>query len=218
VETGSLSKGKANQRARRERILAEARQLIVAEGLGGLSLRVLANRADVAVRTVYSLVGRKEDVLIALYADLQAEFVSRLHDRAGLSPLELVEAVAEQAVEMFCEDEAYHRAAYIAIEHLDEAQVRPAATANLFEIGEALLVEGFQACKEAGLLMGGISADQLARLAMRAYRTIWRQWACGQISLQDLRSEALAGAHIVLLSDASPSARAVLMTRLAHVS
>ena len=51
---------------RRDRILSRAQELISQKGFEGLSIRVLAARAEVSTPTIYNLVGNKEDILHCL--------------------------------------------------------------------------------------------------------------------------------------------------------
>ncbi len=54
---------------RRHQILQAARDLIAAEGVGALSMRTLADGAQVSVPTIYALVGGRDDVIAALMAE-----------------------------------------------------------------------------------------------------------------------------------------------------
>ena len=54
---------------RRQQILQAARDLITADGIGALSMRTLADAAQVSVPTIYALVGGRDDVIAALLAE-----------------------------------------------------------------------------------------------------------------------------------------------------
>ncbi len=88
--------------ATRERILASARELFVANGYGGTTIESIARQAGVAVQTVYATFGSKRGILFALLdqmaidADLprmQAEIAAA----AGDPPRQLRDRIAFNA-------------------------------------------------------------------------------------------------------------------------
>jgi len=56
----------AGSAQRIEQILDAARELIREGGVAGLSMRLLAQRANVAPMTTYNLIGSRDEVLVAL--------------------------------------------------------------------------------------------------------------------------------------------------------
>lgn len=58
-----------NKLRRRHQILQAAHDLIAREGVGALSMRTLADAAQVSVPTIYALVGARDDVITALMAE-----------------------------------------------------------------------------------------------------------------------------------------------------
>jgi AcrR family transcriptional regulator len=71
-----------NKLRRRNQILQAAHDLIARKGVGALSMRTLADAAQVSVPTIYALVGGRDDVIAAL----MAEGVHRFNE--GLSGLD----------------------------------------------------------------------------------------------------------------------------------
>ena len=57
-----------NKLRRRQQILLAARDLITADGIEALTMRTLADAAQVSVPTIYTLVGGRDDVIAALLA------------------------------------------------------------------------------------------------------------------------------------------------------
>ena len=69
TETELTSKpGRTARRAaaNREAIIDAAEELLVAGGLGAVTVEAVAERADVAIQTVYNRVGRRPEVLVAI--------------------------------------------------------------------------------------------------------------------------------------------------------
>ncbi len=58
-----------NKLRRRSQILQAAHDLIARDGIGGLSMRTLADSAQVSVPTIYALVGARDEVISALMAE-----------------------------------------------------------------------------------------------------------------------------------------------------
>lgn len=86
--------------ANRETILDAAEALLVAGGLGAVTVEAVAERADVAIQTVYNRVGRRPEVLVAVAERAVAEnrrYLAPAFESAG-SPLERLTAVARAYV------------------------------------------------------------------------------------------------------------------------
>lgn len=70
--------GSVGQASTRDRILAAARQIILEEGYGRLSLERVAERAGVARATIYNQVGSKSGLLEALLKAIEHD--ARVHE------------------------------------------------------------------------------------------------------------------------------------------
>lgn len=200
---------------RRQRILEAARSIIIEGGMDRLNMRALATAADVAIRTIYSLLGKKDDILVALYGEFQESYMDRVEMQQNLSPMEKIEEIVTQAVDLAATDEQCYRAAYLVIEHLDDVKPRSPATDKIFETSDLFIASRFRTAIADGLLKGTISSERLGAVMVHSYRVLWRKWASGRISLAQLRSEGLISLWIVLLADATPDAHAQLSAKLA---
>ena len=67
-----------NMQKRRARIVTEARRLLARGGFEALNLRDLARQAELTVPTIYNLIGKKDDVLFALAAEVLTEIEARI--------------------------------------------------------------------------------------------------------------------------------------------
>lgn len=200
---------------RRARILEQAKNMIVSGGMEALSVRALADAAQVAVRTIYRLIGTKNEVLVALFAESQRQFEERIAALSPSGPLEKVEAWAVEGPGLFSEDEEYHRSAFIAFQHLaDSGSILTVKW--ITEDFEDFVVAGFQSCIDAGLLEGSISATVLGQLMVKAYNPSLKEWASGRISLSQLQYLLTSHVYIVLMADATPTFRDLLRLKLAN--
>jgi AcrR family transcriptional regulator len=187
---------------RRDRILQEARRLITRGGFETLSLRALASAAEVTVPTLYNLVGNKEAIVVALLSDVLADVEKRVGGRRDATALDLAVAVVAESTAVFEDDEDYYRAAFIAVEYLDQSGPHHDTVAQLYHWGERLITDGLDACSEARLLRGQIPAVLLGGQILRSYRTSCRAWAFGQISIDQFRATALSDVYTTLAADA----------------
>jgi AcrR family transcriptional regulator len=86
--------------ANREAIIDVAEALLVEGGLGAVTVEAVAERADVAIQTVYNRVGRRPEVLVAVAERAIEEnwrYMTPAFDSSG-TPLERLAAVARAYV------------------------------------------------------------------------------------------------------------------------
>ena len=135
-----------SQRARRERVIDAVLALASEGGYEAVQLRSVADRADVAVRTIYSYYGSRDELLRAAMLEWQVEFfeesITRIH---GTRPVDRVLSLFRYYYEVFEQDphrlEAYMRVqqtpAMEEIERRGEAIIGPALRIELEAFDEA---------------------------------------------------------------------------------
>lgn len=207
-----------NMHKRRSRILSEARGLLTRGGFDAVNLRELARLAEVTVPTIYNLVGNKEGVLVAVFADVLAEVEARMHIGADSEPLAMAEAVVVESTGLFAENEDFYRSAFLAVEYLDQRGPHDDTIAQVYAWGERLTTAGCIACRDARLLRGRIAPGVLGELILRSFRTSCRAWAFRQLTLAQFRATALADVYITLAADAVETFHALLVRKLAALS
>ncbi len=201
---------------RRARILREARGMLVHAGYDGLNLRSLAKAAEVTVPTLYNLVGNKEEIVAALFAEALAEVEQRMAQHRGTEPLELAEAVVMESVGLFGEDEDFYRAAFIAVEYLNQSPQHHHTVARLYEWGEQLVSAGCVACAKAGLLRGRVPVTLLGQHILRDYRASCRDWAFKRLSIAEFQAQALSDIYLTLAADAVETFQAALAKKISR--
>ena len=214
----SSSLREVNMAKRRGRILHEARKFVADGGFETLNLRALASAAEVTVPTIYNLVGNKEAIVLSLFEDALTEIEQRVGSHRDTDPLDMAEAVVTESIGVFEEDESYYRAAFIAVEYLDQSGPHHDSVAKIYQWGERLIIGGLNACAEVGLIQGRVPALLLGEQILRSYRTSCRAWAFGQISIQEFRSAALTDVYICLAADAVETFHATLVKKVAALS
>lgn len=191
-----------NMRKRRERILHAARTLIAADGFEALNVRALAAAAGVTVPTLYNLIGRKEAIVVAMYAETVDEIARRIQQLDGNDPRLRVESLITVVAELFAENEAYARAAVIAVEQLNYTEASRARVAHFYRWGEGVVTDGCRACGEAGLLRGQIDPALLGAQIFHTFLRNIRAWAYGHMNLDEFRCTGLVDVYIGLAADA----------------
>lgn len=204
-----------NMRARRERVLAEARHLLASGGFEALSLRELARRAEVTVPTIYNLVGPKENVLLALGVGVLEEVEARSTPAADAAPLELATAVLNESLRLFAENPDFYRAAFLAVEWLDQGGQHHDEVARIYAWVERLLGGDIENCRRAGFLRGRIPLERLSAAATRNFRMCCRGWAFGHYDLDAFRRIAVTDLYISLAADAVESFQSLLLRAIA---
>src|SRR5215472_15917251 len=91
-------------RERRARILQAAAHLVRATGGTGLSMRALAERAEISLATPYNLFGSKGAVLLALQLSALEKLERAMDELGTRDPIEQVLEVAELGAKIYTGD------------------------------------------------------------------------------------------------------------------
>lgn len=200
---------------RRARILQEARRIVAEGGVEALTTRGLAQAADVTVPTIYNLIGNREEVLYCLTRESIARLWARLDAVESAECLAMAEAIVEQTIALFTEDEAFFRAAVMAQDHLLETATLGEASKSYVEKQAArMAAHAAQQGIDDGQLHGRIPADALGEQMYLGFDSPMRAWGFGRIPTAEFRFRALRGFYLTLASDAVPAFHAVLLEKL----
>lgn len=191
----------------RARIRAAAEHIIREEGLQNLSMRRLAQEADVSLRTPYNLFGSKTDVLISLMEQARVGFVpetgaveQHIFLERWLTTLDSIEA-------FFGADEEYFRAIYAAIMTSDHPEARASAFSRNVEIARDRLEQA----AENGELLVGTDTDQLGRrLAIHLIGSLG-MWGAGMLSIRECIAQVREDWYLSLIQQSSDQVRVLLV-------
>jgi AcrR family transcriptional regulator len=195
----------AGKRRRRRQILDAARGLIEAHGRETLSMRRLAEHAQLSTRTLYNLYGAKEDILYALMEESLRELDSALLKLALSDPLDRSRALISVSVDQFCARTALNRA----LLHGIEIGQGPRNT-ELVALTRARHQAAIEAAMDQGLLERKVSPRLLAHHIVMAYGQALRLWSREVLDSTQLKAQALHSRALYLLSVATAPARARL--------
>jgi AcrR family transcriptional regulator len=181
-----LDEHKAERRARIGKV---ARQLVVERGYEGLTMRELAQKARVAVPTLYNLFGSKDAILVA-ELEASARQLAAALPTTGDSFFARGGAVFEAGMRMVEESPAFYRAC------MQMFLTSPETAEMRLRIEEGyimLMASNLAAAKAAGQLADWAQPDIVARHMFAQYISVLIAWGVGDIDLPTFRVAALSG-------------------------
>jgi AcrR family transcriptional regulator len=190
----------------RARIRAAAEDIIRKEGMDKLTMRRLAERAGVSLRTPYNLIGSKTDVLISLIQEMEAKLVNVTAAPGERSVIEQLLDALDRIEAYFEADEEYFRGIYEGIMTSDHTDARKAAVAK-----------GVKMCRlfsgravDSRELSPETDADLLGRhLAIQIFAVLG-MWGSGFFSNHESIAQVRRAWCAVLLNHCSDESRRLL--------
>jgi AcrR family transcriptional regulator len=202
-----------NIEARRQRILEGARNLISEGGITALSMRRLAQRAELAVTTLYNLFGSRNEILSALVEDAIDRMDTILEREAPLDdPLERCRAVITVSIRHLVDNQAIFRPMVVtSYQGLTDHHWQDRRTAERAADMQRVAIEAAMA---KGLLTDALDAGILARQIYHGYELAHLQWAFGGHDETVFEARALYGLYVALLGVATDTSRPRIMREL----
>ncbi|MEO1647843.1 MAG: TetR/AcrR family transcriptional regulator [Pseudomonadota bacterium] len=217
-----LSKRESAIEERRRRIFDAARAIIAQQGLESLTTRGLAQAAGLTVPTLYNLVGGKDEILTQLVTRNVEEIWERLAFDRRATPLDMADAIIDEAYQVVRAERAFHRAI---LPLMIDLKIVFAANPDRNDPGARAAnrcVEMAQfACEAAiasGELRGAIPANELGQQMFITYRGPMRDWLEEVISADEMMRRQRRGFYLVMAADASEAFRSILVERLAALT
>ena len=193
----------ANKERRKARILSEARNLIAEEGFDALTISELAARSEVTIPTVHNLLGKKNDIVLAVFRGLVDNIDAVLAEPDLIDPVLVSEVLIDKIISLYGSDEVFYRAAFLGGERLGlfEHELSDGVFAKSIRVAERL-------CRRAlaqDYLCGRIDTALLAQQLFGAQRLPRQDWVSGYIDLDTYRQRALVGMLLTFAADATPA-------------
>lgn len=180
-----MSLREQNKTFNRRKIIRAAEQIIRNEGIDKLSMRHLASRAGVSLRTPYNLFGSKTDVLLALLQEPFANMLSSMGKIETNSVLLLPFAMLDQLYVPIKEDESFFRGIYWSMMRSEHTETRDAGLKRAETMAAPLLL---QAVME-GELDSQTDIPALGRHLVIIASALFGMWAGMQLSLEEVRAQ-----------------------------
>ncbi|AQA17155.1 TetR family transcriptional regulator [Halioglobus japonicus] len=206
----------ANKALRRERILANARELIAGKGFDAFTINELASISGVSIPTVHNLFGKKNDIVLELFRELVNRIDEALAQPDLVDPIESLEAFIDKLLALYREDETFYRAAFLGGERLGlfEHEMTDGIFNKSLRVAERLC----ERARDRGHLLGSIDSHWLAQQVFGAQRLARQDWVNGYINLVQYRRQALVGMLLAFAADASPQLHGQICARLQHLT
>jgi AcrR family transcriptional regulator len=202
--------GGSRVRARSSRrILDAARSLVELGGNEGLSMRRVAQEADVSVRTIYNLFGDKDGLLEALVRESFDAMDAAVAGLDAADPIDRIWQAVALSIEMNCR---YVPRAIVAAVVTDATLQRQLSS---HWPGLELTLDAIRTATRSRALRADLAAETLVEHAGAVFLQLLWRWSQGEIDEPALTAGVLHAFDVCLLAVATPRVRARLLDHIA---
>lgn len=160
-----LGNARARAVARSTKFLTTALEIVQESGQTNFTLQTLADRSNLSLRTFYQHFSGKDELLLALYEDVTAQYTETIREKveAADGPMGQLEAWCKGVLSRpGSSREVGGR--LVLIYNLSLEMDQPEAFAKVWAPHRKLLTEILTACSEAGLIRNDLTLPQLTSL------------------------------------------------------
>ena len=186
--------------ANRRSIVDAAREIVATRGVEALTLEAVAERADVAIATIYNRVGNRSELLIAVAEQAMEEsraYMDAAYEAAGTAEDRLLHVAAEYA--RFARERPHEFR--ILVEPADE----PAAVQRLAELTRlqnAKLTQAVRDGIDAGLARSDLDPDDVASMLLATINGLLAMaWRPGALRVEESDLERLLETYLATMLD-----------------
>ena len=160
-----LGDARARAVARSTRFMTTALELVQESGHANFTLQTLADRANLSLRTFYQHFAGKDELLLAFYEDVTAQFTEAIREKveAAEGPMAQLEAWCKGVLSR---PGSSHEVGgrLVLIYNLSLEMDHPEAFAKVWEPHRKLLTEILTACSQEGQIRDDLTLQQLTSL------------------------------------------------------
>lgn len=190
-----MSGGWEERQARTRRaVLDAARDLIAEHGVDEMSMRKLAERAGVAVGTLYNQFEDRKGVLVAIIVAGLDELDAELDAGPSSAPIDGVRQLIDGFDRRFEREPEIWRPVLAAI----KAGPGPHGLGTTGERILATIEADLRAAADAGVLVAGVDVAAISRHLLLTWLHALERWANGTLDWPAYRSEARLGRELAL--------------------
>jgi AcrR family transcriptional regulator len=197
---------------RRARIVDAAYDLLREVGAGELSVKMIADRADVSAATIYNLFGAKGAVLEKVYARNFETFAARVAEAAGPSALDEAFVAIRVAADLYRSDPAFYRGMSLG---------NPRAEPDLVISVQGPRLAYWRVLLDRAVgerdLAAETRTDLIAMAMLQLGGGAFGAWCAALITVDELELQTAYGLARLLIGVAEPAARAKLQARIAEL-
>ena len=169
----------AKQIQRRADILQAARELIVERGYQGVTMRELADRSDVAFKTLYLLYDNKENLLTTAVEKGHRDYYDELQSKDIGEGLDRLLAIVDALVGSMLIDDAYTKT-------MAPVLISGANSSKFREVREEAYGLAVQQIEDRGDLIPAVDAATVTRLILGMVIGSYVEWTNDELSTKDL--------------------------------
>ena len=199
--------------ARRTRILSAAAGLLADGGPESLSMRRLADAADVSVNTIYNLIGPRDAVIAALVDRVIAAIEPAVELASGDEPLSRCVAIIDRSASLVIENQALTRP--LAMEIFGHGGPGSEISHGW---GTETLGRAIEAAMAAGDLSRSVASSTLAEMVYAVWAHSALRWAHGAIDSEEFLVSSLSSLYMALLTVSTDTSEPALRQGLADTS
>lgn len=206
TDLGRREQAKAD---RRLKIVRAARDLIRETGDTNLSMRMIAQRAEVSVATPYNLFGSKRAVVMAVLED-ERDFLHRFMALKVDNAIDRIFEAHALGAGYFIQDPDFYRPLWKALLDTNGEDNTGLATPERQEQTRAAWRWLIVQAQDEGLLQAAMPAEILERTLSHLGNGIMLSWAMGTLPTRELLPTAALGYALILAASATPTGRPLL--------
>lgn len=199
---------------RRLKIVRAARDLIRETGDTNLSMRMIAQRAEVSVATPYNLFGSKRAVVMAVLED-ERDFLHRFNALKVDNAIDRIFEAHALGASYFTQDPDFYRPLWKALLDTNGEDDTGLATPERQEQTRAAWRWLLSAAQKEGLLQSDMPVELLERTMSHLGNGIMLSWAMDALPTHELLPSAALGYALVLSAAATPAGRVHLDKHIA---
>jgi AcrR family transcriptional regulator len=209
-EIRPTSRRERGKDARRALIVNAAYSLLREVGVDDLSVKMIADRADVSAATVYNLFGAKGAVLAKVYERDFESFVQKVDAAGSPSALDAIFDSIRIAADLYRSDPPFYRGMSIRNPRAERELVISVQGPR-----EAFWRDLLARAVREGDLAAGARADLVSVIMLQMSGGAFGHWCADLITLEEMELQTSYAFALLLMGLARPSGRAKLQARLA---
>jgi len=209
-----MSLREKSKQENRQKILKAAKSLLRKGGISTLSMRELANKAQVSSRTPYNLFGSKTDILIALMDQPIHDLTGEISELSADSTVLLTFELFDKIYEKYLPEEPYYREIYWGIMSSEHKESRSLALHTVKTFVAPMLANAI----ERGELDKKLNQKAFTSHFVIAQAAIVGMWAASQVTADELLIQLKYSICVLYLSASTKKSKPELIKQLALVT
>ena len=196
------------ERTRRD-VLDAAGSIIADHGVEAMTMRKLAERAGVAVATLYNQFDDRMGVLVAFVGAGLDQLEIDLDARPTLPPIDTTRALFDAMDARFDDEPDVWRPIFATI----QANPDVPGTGDVVERFVQIVLDDFSTAAEASMFVAGVDVERLARHVFVTRMNRVQTWARGIIDWDEYRASSTLGLELSLAAVLTEPARSEAFDR-----